>query len=204
MFKSFTPDALAIATTAKALAQELHYTDVGREHLLLGFASGSAGELIGSVFERCRVTTDSVRSAIMYIDGPLRPVRPHHVKYVNQIQEAAQPNIEGFRAISANQLFPYLTPNADRVFRMARDESVRSDVTGEDILRIFVREVGRSDDNRRVMQVLNRAAPGLTLAFIKSTMIELMDAAITEHEGATVTMKHSRMDFIYEGGTQQA
>ncbi|MDB5167454.1 MAG: hypothetical protein JWN26_599 [Candidatus Saccharibacteria bacterium] len=222
MLKSFTTDALAIATTAKALAEELHYTKAGREHLLLTFASGAGGDLIRSAFERCGLTAAAVRSAIKPIDSSDRPVRHHHVKYVHQLQEEDQPYVEGLMALIENQLFSYLTSNADQVFKMARNECVENDVAVEDVLRIFLRELGRSDDDSPVLQVIKQAAPKLTLGDIKSAVVESLDVEIarledihgkvivvdsstlTEPQQAIIRLKRVRHDFMYTGQMQRA
>jgi hypothetical protein len=220
--KFFTPEALAVATTAKAFAEELHYSDVGREHLLLGFAGGAAGAIVGSAFGRSGLTVDAVRSAITFIDGPMRPVRPHHVKYVHEVHGKDVPYTVGVRSLIAAQLFVGLTPNADRVFRMARDESIAQEVAAEDVLLIFLREIGRNDDERRVMQVIHQAVPGLGVDDIKSAMVVSLDAAIDEMEEKhgkvivvvrsnlnedqqeIVRLKRLRHAFMYTGRLQEA
>lgn len=202
--KLFTEEARAVVATAIEFAKELHYDDVGREHLLLGFASGAGGKIIRSAFERRGLTVDAVRKAIVYIDGPKRPVRPHHVKYVHQIHTVTEPYVEGFMALTANQVFVGLTPNADCVFKMALNEAIRGDVAAEDVLRIFLRELGRTDDDRRVMQVIDRAVPSLSIDQLKSSMIESLSDSITEQEAATDALKNQRMEFSYNGHLQGA
>jgi hypothetical protein len=207
--KNFTPDALAVAQKAKEFAKDMNYADVGRESLLLGFASENVGQIIKDAFERCGLSLDAIRAAIVYIDGPQRVVKQHPVKFTHHDLSLRMPDSGGFEAITANQHFPWMKPNADIVFTMAMQELTNGNkVTAFDVLRIFLREVGRSDQigesERRVMQVIHRAVPGLSLADITSAVEAAFDDAIVSGELAIDELKGARHSFVYRGHPQNA
>lgn len=195
--KAFSPEALAVVASATELRDNLHHPNVGREHVLFAFVNGSAGEAIARAFELCGLTQDAVRSAIEYFDGPKRPVRPHHVKYVHQTHDMAQPFLGDFLALNERQLFPQFSPNADVVFKMALLAGDDTTVSVEDLLRVFLREVGRSEGEsreRRVMQVIHHVVPDLRLGDIK-------DIAMNKQEQHVNTLKRQRHGLITELGT---
>jgi hypothetical protein len=204
-----TPDALAVAQKAQEFAKDMNYPDVGREHLLLGFAGGDAGQIIRNAFERCGLSLDAIRAAIVYIDGPQRAVKQHPVKFTHHDLSLTMPYSGGFEAITANQHFPWMTPNADIVFTMAiRELTDGNEVTAVDVLRIFLREVGRSDQlgesERRVMQVIHHAVPGLSLADITLAVEDAFNDAIASGERAITKLKWALHGFVYSGHTQDA
>lgn len=207
---SFTPEALAVAEKAKAFAKDMHYSDVGREHLLFAFADGAGGNVIKVAFEQCGLTPDAVRSAIVYVDGTKRPGASRKPNYIHHDPTLMPPHTVGVETLIMNQIFVGLTPNADMVFKMARrDVTDNQEVTAENVLRIFLREVDRSDDagdphGRRVMQVIHHIAPDLTLQDIKSAMVGAFNAAISQQESVLTSMKRARHAFMYTGAMQEA
>jgi hypothetical protein len=206
--KIFTADALAVAHKARKFANDMNYADVGREHLWLGFASGDAGPIVKAAFERCGLSLDAICIAIVHIDGSKRPFKQHSVKPTHHDLSQIMPDSTGFEAITANQRFPWMTSNADIVFSMAMNELTYGDeVTAVDVLRIFLREVGRSDqldeNVRRVMQVINHAVPGLSLADITSAIEAAFSDAIASGERDTTDLKHALHGFVYSGHSQE-
>ncbi len=220
---NFSNEVIEVVEKATAFAGKRHYGAVGREHLLLAFADGSGGHVISDAFKHCGLTPDLLTSAIEYIDGPKRPHQAGpSVKYVHKDRTIAEPYTQGITTLLARRIFPGLTPNTDEVFQMARREAGDEEITVEKVFRIFLRELGRSDDNRRVMQVLDRAAPGTTIDDIKSAMVEALESEITKMEARygkvivvtmstldanqmeIVRLKHVRHSFMYTGRLQGA
>ena len=209
---SFTPDAYAVAHGATDFAHEMHYTITGREHMLHAFSTGAYdkktglhNEMIRRAFEFCGLTPDVVRSAIVKVDGPMRPRAPHYVHYDPTLQLASTTAVE---TLLMRRIFVSLTPNADIIFKMARDDvGEENSVHAEDVLRIFLREVDRSEEaerEHRVMQVIHEAVSGLTLDDIKSAMVESLDVTIAKLQQESIRLKHARHGFMYTGALQGA
>jgi hypothetical protein len=204
---SFTPNARAVALRAKAFADEMHYSDVGREHLLFAFADGAGGETIKRGFELCGLTAKAVREAIVCVDGVKRPDGLYQARSGYDDPTLRLPHTAGFEVLSMNQIFLWLTSNADMVFKMALND-VSDDANADDILRIFLREVGRSADgdshDRRVMQVIHHIVPSPTLDDITVAMSVVYDAAIEQQEQQLTDLKRARRTLMYKGEMQEA
>lgn len=203
---SFTPAAKSVAHGAYDFARKMHYSIAGREHMLYSFATGAFdkksklhNETIRRAFESCGLTPKVVRTAIVDVDGGMRPRKPHRVY---QDPTMHLPSTVGIETLIMEQIFVGLTSNADTVFKMAREDVGEDElVHAEDVLRIFLREVDRSEEvgrKHRVVDVLESAMPGLTLADIKFAMLESLDVTIANSPTITVA-KLEQVRLAFDG-----
>lgn len=214
MHESNTPTTRAIADSAKAFAKELKHGYVGREHQLYAFATGAGGDSIRVAFEACGLSESKVRAAIDFVDGGMHP-HPHIRQRVISPLLAHHHMGEKVPMAQIAQLGVLdLTPNAQTVLTMSIKEAQERGAvvpSFQDVLFVFLREVGRSDDDRRVMRVIEHAVPNLDLNDIEwavkqvvaNAPIEQVDRQIAQQEQRVRVMKRVRHALMFDPNAVQ-
>lgn len=153
MYQALSTNSRAVAVAAKAFAKKLGHGYVGREHLLYAFSSGAGGVPVKIALEGCGMSESAVRSAIDVIDGGKHS---HARLRRHTVDETLAEDSTGVSVPVSDKSIEWhdgLTPNAETVLRMADRES-DGNPSCVDILKVLLREAGRSDDNRRIMRVI--------------------------------------------------
>jgi|GEM_PF-2541575 len=209
MFESFTPNAFAVAASARAFAKELGHGYVGREHMLHEFASGVGGDTIKTALEICGLSEPAVRAAIDVIDGGKHPHAKSRQKTVNPALAERHTGMTVPMNVLAQQRLITFAPNAETVLKMA-DQEATTEPTFEDILYVLLREAGRSSDERRITRVIELIDPHLELSAIK-WVIEMLkkgtpDQAqvfIDRQDNTLKIMKRTRHALMHVPGAVQ-
>ncbi len=210
MYQSFTPNASVVAVSARAFAKGRGDGYVDSEHLLYAFSSGVGGDIIKTALEICGLSEAAVSAAIDAVSGGKHPHANRRQKMVNPALAERHTGMAVPMTTLAQLHRVSTTLNMATVLKMAEKETATMEPSFEDILYVLLREAGRGDDNPRILQVIELAAPNLEIATIKwvigtlrSGTPEQAQIDIDRLNNTVTIMKHTRHALTHVPGAVQ-